>query len=64
MGEVFLTSREAAEYLRLSVDTLARWRCHGTGPEYVKSGLKVLYRRDALDAFTDSRTRTKTRDGE
>ena len=41
----------AAVYLSVSKDTLARWRCHGEGPAYVKFGRSVVYRIDALDAY-------------
>ncbi len=33
---VFLTVREAAEFLRLSEITLGRWRIEGVGPPYHK----------------------------
>lgn len=62
MGERYLTTEEAAEHLRSSVSTLARWRTLGTGPEYVKRQGRVLYSNDTLEAFLKGQTRTKTRD--
>lgn len=50
----------AAEYLGFAVQTLARWRTEGGGPEYVKIGGRVLYEPAALEAFVASRRRTST----
>ena len=44
-----LTAIEAAAHLRCAKQTLARWRCEGGGPAYVKAGGRVLYRREDLD---------------
>lgn len=33
---VMLTAEEAAEYLNVKKDTLAKWRQLGVGPQYVK----------------------------
>lgn len=46
-----LTPDEAGKYLRCAKQTLARWRCEGGGPAYVKVGTRVLYRRADLDAW-------------
>jgi excisionase family DNA binding protein len=46
-----LTPDEAGKYLRCAKQTLARWRCEGGGPAYVKMGTRVLYRRVDLDAW-------------
>jgi excisionase family DNA binding protein len=51
--------KQAADYLGVSVSSLDRWRCYGTGPRFVKVGRKVVrYRRSALDAFLQERTCT------
>ena len=51
----FLTSVEAADYLRLAVRTLQDMRVDGTGPSYYKMGpgrqAKVVYTLDDLDAW-------------
>lgn len=52
---VALTTREAAQYLGLAVSTLNKWRCHGGGPEFLKLGRAVRYRRDDLDRFLEAR---------
>jgi len=47
-----LTPREAAEYTRLTRESLAQLRFRGVGPRFLKPTPRVvLYRRSALDAF-------------
>jgi hypothetical protein len=44
--------REAAKILNRSDSWLAKQRCTGTGPDYLKlSGHTVLYTREALEAW-------------
>jgi len=59
-GNVYLTQREAADYLRLSPRTLERFRVSGSGPRFTKAGRRVLYRIDELDKWTAARTFTST----
>jgi len=51
----FLTTKEAAGYLRMSPRSLERLRFEGTGPRYRKAGAgkkaKVLYTAADLDAW-------------
>lgn len=51
----FLTTKEAATYLRMSPRTIERLRVEGTGPPYKKCGTgkkaKVLYTFADLDAW-------------
>jgi hypothetical protein len=54
--ERLLTETLAAELLRLSSRTLQAWRSQGVGPEYVKAGRAVRYRRTALIAWTEQNT--------
>lgn len=56
MPEAFLIQREAASVLRISERTLERFRLDGSGPQFVKAGRRVLYRRSDIDAWTDART--------
>jgi excisionase family DNA binding protein len=56
----YLTTDEAALFLRLSRSCLAKWRCAGGGPEYTLAGRKVLYAQAALDAWLASRRRSNT----
>jgi len=56
----FLDSGQAAEYLGLKRTTLEAWRCRGNGPQFVKLGRLVKYRRADLDAFIEARLRSNT----
>jgi predicted DNA-binding transcriptional regulator AlpA len=47
----------AAQYLGTSVPTTQRWRRLGTGPDWVKMGGLVKYRKYALDRYIDECTR-------
>lgn len=55
-----LTSAEAAEYLGLKPITLDVWRQYGKGPEYIKMGRAVRYRKEDLDRFMDKNRRRST----
>jgi predicted DNA-binding transcriptional regulator AlpA len=56
----YLTTREAAAYLKLSRQFLeiARHRADGSGPDYIKLARSVRYRRSALDAWMNSHNRS------
>ena len=43
MEAIALTENEVASKLSLSVATLRAWRCHGTGPKFVRLGRAVRY---------------------
>ncbi len=57
-----LTRIQAAEYLGVSVATMARWAGQRSGPAFVKLGdaetAAVRYREDVLDEFIASRTKS------
>ncbi|MGE3249887.1 MAG: helix-turn-helix domain-containing protein [Hyphomonadaceae bacterium] len=56
-----LTAAEAADYMRLSPQYLARLRCQGGGPGYLKPNRrKILYRREALDVWLLATERANT----
>ena len=56
-----MTPVAAAEYLGgIAKQTLAKWRCLGGGPEFVRVGSRILYEHRALDAWLDARRRTST----
>ena len=42
---------EASAYLRIAKQTLARWRCYGLGPRFVRIGGRIFYDIADLDAF-------------
>lgn len=54
---VFLTTRETATLLRVSLDTLERMRASGTGPPWKRIGKRVLYPRAGLLGFGNRPTR-------
>ncbi|MEH6487908.1 helix-turn-helix domain-containing protein [Hyphomonas oceanitis] len=49
----FLTTKEAAVYLRVSQRTLQNWRYANTGPSYRKHVGVVVYHIDDLNAFSE-----------
>ena len=59
-GPVNLKTPQAALYLGLAVSTLNKWRCHGGGPQFIKLGRSVRYRRDDLDVFVEARRKSST----
>ena len=48
----YLTTQEAAQYLRLKIRTLNNMRWRGEGPHYRKHGGKVLYHRRDLEGWS------------
>jgi predicted DNA-binding transcriptional regulator AlpA len=55
-----LRVRDAADYIGLSISTLAKWRITGFGPRYIKAGARVLYDRADLDEWLKARRRSNT----
>jgi predicted site-specific integrase-resolvase len=53
-SDILLTTRQAADWLDVSVSTLERWRALGVGPRYTKKGRWVRYRLGDLRAFVES----------
>jgi hypothetical protein len=49
-GEL-IDEAETAKLLRQKPQTMAAWRCDNRGPEYVKVGRRVFYRRSSISAF-------------
>jgi excisionase family DNA binding protein len=50
MGNTLYTAKEAAEYLRVSVQTLKIWRRKGKIQAYNPGGNKLLFSQEQLDA--------------
>lgn len=44
----------------VSESTLEKWRCTGDGPNFIRAGRKVLYRRSDVDAWLTARTVSHT----
>lgn len=61
MRNGLLKPEEAADYLKVGLSTLARYRMHGTGPRYTKAGPKaVRYRLEDLQEYAAARIRAST----
>jgi excisionase family DNA binding protein len=58
----FLTTKEAAAWLRLTPNTLEKWRVQGGGPHYRKHGRYVLYDLEDLVAWSKANKRGSTSD--
>jgi excisionase family DNA binding protein len=59
----YLTTAEAANYLKLSASMLAKGRVEGGNtPPFIKMGRSVRYRRSDLDRWATERLRTSTSD--
>ena len=46
-----MDSNNAAKYLNRAPKTLAMWRMQGTGPPWTKCAGRIIYNKEALDAF-------------
>jgi hypothetical protein len=53
----FFTEPEYARYTRRSPRTAQRERAAGVGPEYIRLGARILYRRKDVDAWLDQHVR-------
>jgi excisionase family DNA binding protein len=51
---IYLDPKEAADYLRSSISTLAKLRHKRKGPAYTRIGVAIRYRRPDLDAWMAS----------
>lgn len=58
----YLTTKEAAFYVRLCESSLEKKRVQGDGPEFVKLGRAVRYEQSALDAWMHANKRNSTSD--
>jgi predicted DNA-binding transcriptional regulator AlpA len=58
-----LTVNEAADFLRLKASTLAKMRCDGDGPKYLRRG-RVLYPLAELEAWIAGRLVASTAEAE
>ena len=58
----FLTTKEAARFLKLKPNTLEKMRVYGGGPQYRKHGRQVVYHMDDLMAWSNLRKKDSTAD--
>jgi len=63
MKSPMLTTGEAAEWLRLSPQTLQNMRWQGTGPKFRKHGGRVFYHVHELKTWSDSCRRQSSSSG-
>lgn len=54
------SAKQIASVLKISEVTLARMRCEGSGPAYVKLGRSVKYRPSDIETWLKACTRTST----
>jgi excisionase family DNA binding protein len=47
----YLTPKEAAPLINVSLRTLELWRSNHYGPRYIKVGRKILYSRAVIDQW-------------
>jgi predicted DNA-binding transcriptional regulator AlpA len=59
--ESLLKEKDVAELIDVHQFTLSVWRRNGQGPEYIKIGKNVRYRRSAIDEWLEDRTVTPRR---
>ena len=50
-----LTTIELAEYLKVPVESVRKWRKNRDGPRAVRVGRHIRYRRADIDAWLESR---------
>jgi excisionase family DNA binding protein len=63
-AEPFLTTVEAAAWLRLTKNTLEKMRVQGRGPEYRKHGRYVRYHIEDLVDWSKANKRRSTSDAD
>lgn len=61
---MILTTREAAEHVRLSQTQLERLRQRGDGPAYIKLGRSIRYRQDDIALWLQSHVKISDKKGE
>src|ERR1700722_12569755 len=59
-----LSTADAARHLGLAPATLAKMRCWGGSPPFLRLGRKVVYCRDDLDAWLNDRRAISTSDAD
>jgi hypothetical protein len=60
MNHCMLAAVDAARYLGLAVQTLAKLRLSGNGPPFAKLGRRVVYDPQDLEYWLSQRKRTST----
>lgn len=60
----YLTTGQAADYLKLSCFCLEKMRSRGGGPRFRRHGRRVVYAVAELDAWSDARVMDTTADSD
>ena len=50
-----MTTRDVADFLQINPNTLEQWRVRGRGPDFVRVGSRVRYRREDVEAWLRER---------
>lgn len=58
-----ITIDELAEFLGVKRTTLAQWRCAKRGPDYLKAGRNIFYRRSDVDEWLQMNLEVTDRTG-
>jgi excisionase family DNA binding protein len=59
-SDSYLTTEEAAAYLKVAANSLAKRRVTGNTPRYFRWGRAIRYRREDLDAWMAERSARST----
>jgi excisionase family DNA binding protein len=59
--ETLLTEQELADYCRVSLRTVQRWRAEGIGPPVLWAGNRPRYRREDVDLWLRRRAEERDR---
>ena len=51
-----LSVAQTSNFLGVAASTLNKWRVVGSGPEFVRLGRRIMYRRQALEAFISDKS--------
>jgi Helix-turn-helix domain len=60
--DVYLKPREAATYIKTTLNTLAKRRVYGDGPKFCRIGRAIRYRKSDLDEFMTGSSARSTSD--
>lgn len=58
----WMTPEQMADYSKIPIPSLAKYRLTGMGPKYVKLGRRIRYRSDWCDIWMEAGTRKSTSD--
>jgi len=62
MQDEYITETKLSMMLKVSLDTVRRWRIDGVGPMFTKINRTVRYAMKDVDSFLNQRRRQSTKD--